>query len=88
MTTPSLPPSPLPSLYQPSRLWTGKQVISVMLCPNRSSSVEMNLRTKGKQYSCNEDMCVNDSCEWGGGEVTVWGEGEVTVWGEGEVTVG
>ena len=49
-----------------------------MLCPNRSSSVKMNLRTKGKQYSCNEDMCVNDSCEWGGGEVRVWGEGEVT----------
>lgn len=56
----SHPPLPLP---QPCRLWTGKQVISVMLCPNRFSSIKMNLRTKGKQYSRDEDMCVNDSCE-------------------------
>ncbi len=48
---------------QPVRLWTGKQVISAMLRPNKSSKVEINLRAKGKQYTRNEDLCYNDSCK-------------------------
>ena len=37
-------------------------MISVMLRPNRKSSIVMNLRAKGKQYSNDEDLCFNDSC--------------------------
>ena len=48
---------------QPVCLWTGKQVISVLLRPNKSSKVKMNLRAKGKQYTKQEDLCSNDSCE-------------------------
>ncbi len=48
---------------QPSSLWTGKQLFSMILKPNRASPVKANLRTKGKNYSKNEDLCVNDSCK-------------------------
>lgn len=47
---------------QPVCLWTGKQVIGVMLRPNKKSSVFINLRAKGKQYTNNDDLCSNDSC--------------------------
>ena len=47
---------------QPIRLWTGKQVIGVMLRPNKKSPIIINLRAKGKQYTNNEDLCSNDSC--------------------------
>ena len=56
----------LSSFLQPVRLWTGKQVIGVLLRPNRHSPIVMNLRAKGKQYSTGEDLCCNDSCEPGG----------------------
>ena len=49
-------------LFQPVKLWTGKQVIGLLLCPNKRSNILINLRTKGKQYTANEDMCFNDSC--------------------------
>ena len=48
---------------QPMKLWTGKQVFSVLLRPNKSVPVRMNLRAKGKQYTDKEDLCRNDSCE-------------------------
>ena len=50
-------------ILQPSRLWTGKQLFSMILRPNKNSPVKANLRTKGKNYSKNEDLCVNDSCK-------------------------
>lgn len=52
---------PPPTIWKPVRLWTGKQVISVLLHPNRHSPIVMNLRAKGKQYSTGEDLCYNDS---------------------------
>ena len=45
------------------QLWSGKQVISVLLKTHRKASVKMNLRAKGKQYTRGEDMCTKDSCE-------------------------
>lgn len=56
--------SPLCDHAQPVRLWSGKQVISVMLRPNIQSPIIMNLRAKGKQYTKNEDLCSSDSCEY------------------------
>lgn len=50
--------------WQPIKLWTGKQIFSVLLRPNKDSPVRANLRTKGKNYSRGEDLCINDSCEW------------------------
>lgn len=48
---------------QPCKLWTGKQIFSVLLRPNKDCPVRVNLRTKGKNYSNNEDLCFNDSCK-------------------------
>lgn len=50
-------------LLQPVKLWTGKQVISVLIRPNKKSDIIVNLRAKGKQYTKNEDLCSNDSCK-------------------------
>lgn len=50
-------------LLQPVKLWTGKQVFNVVLRPNKNIPIKMNLRTKGKQYTSGEDLCVNDSCK-------------------------
>ncbi|XP_065889671.1 DNA-directed RNA polymerase III subunit RPC1-like [Dysidea avara] len=52
---------PPPAIMKPCRLWTGKQLITCLLSPGSSTSTPLNLRCKGKQYSNNEDLCVNDS---------------------------
>lgn len=53
---------PPPALLKPKRLWSGKQLFSLIMRPNfKSSDVKLNLTTKGKNYSRNEEFCVNDS---------------------------
>eukprot|EP00731_Ephydatia_muelleri_P022715 Em0015g298a len=52
---------PPPAIWKPAKLWTGKQVISLLIRPNQNSPVVMNLRAKGKQYTKGEDLCSCDS---------------------------
>ncbi|KAJ6643220.1 DNA-directed RNA polymerase III subunit RPC1, partial [Pseudolycoriella hygida] len=52
---------PEPAILKPRRFWTGKQIFSLILRPNRSSNVLANLETKGKNYTSNRDLCVKDS---------------------------
>jgi DNA-directed RNA polymerase III subunit RPC1 len=52
---------PIPAILKPAKLWSGKQIISLLLRPNKSCPVIANLRTRGKSYSKNEDLCFNDS---------------------------
>ncbi|XP_021335832.2 DNA-directed RNA polymerase III subunit RPC1 isoform X1 [Danio rerio] len=53
---------PHPAILKPIRLWTGKQIFSLILKPSKSCPVMANLRTKGKQYcGKGEDLCANDS---------------------------
>lgn len=55
---------PPPCIFKPCRLWSGKQVFSLILKPNKSCRVNVNLMTKTKNYSgVNEDLCNNDGCE-------------------------
>lgn len=52
---------PPPSILKPVELWTGKQVINVLLRPNRKSNVYVNTVVKEKNYSGkDEHMCLND----------------------------
>lgn len=52
---------PPPSIIKPVELWTGKQVINVLLRPNRKSNVYVNTVVKEKNYSGKgEHMCTND----------------------------
>ena len=55
---------PKPCILIPCALWSGKQIFSLILKPNKKSEIDINLRTKGKNYSgSNEDLCVNDCCK-------------------------
>jgi DNA-directed RNA polymerase III subunit RPC1 len=51
---------PPPSILKPVELWTGKQIINVMLRPNRQSRVYVNTTVKEKNYTSREHMCRND----------------------------
>ncbi|KAI0849327.1 beta and beta-prime subunits of DNA dependent RNA-polymerase [Daldinia vernicosa] len=62
---------PPPAIFAPKRLWTGKQVFSMLMRPNKASPVKVNLDAKCKEFSDPEppqpgqkplapDMCPND----------------------------
>eukprot|EP00122_Pirum_gemmata_P010616 Pgem_evm1s9821 len=42
---------PPPAIFKPVRLWTGKQVFSCLLRPNKNSDVLVNLKAQGKTKS-------------------------------------
>ncbi|KAK6965965.1 DNA-directed RNA polymerase III subunit RPC1 [Biomphalaria glabrata] len=52
---------PPPAIWKPCQLWTGKQVFSLLMKPNKECPVKINQRMKGKNYTKNEDLCTNDS---------------------------
>ncbi|CAF0829663.1 unnamed protein product [Brachionus calyciflorus] len=52
---------PKPAIFKPVKLWTGKQLFNLLLRPNLKTETKINLRTKGKNYTKNEDLCANDS---------------------------
>jgi len=52
---------PPPAIVKPQALWTGKQVFSLMLKPDKDSRVLANLETKGKSYTSNREFCQHDS---------------------------
>lgn len=52
---------PTPAILKPRMLWTGKQIFSLIMKPNKQCEVKANLETKGKNYTGNKDMCVQDS---------------------------
>ncbi|KAF9436386.1 hypothetical protein BGZ76_004117 [Entomortierella beljakovae] len=55
---------PPPAILKPAQRWTGKQIISVLLKPNKQSKVLVNLETKTRSYDKVKrpimDMCRND----------------------------
>ena len=51
---------PPPAILKPVELWTGKQVISVMLRPNKYSNVIVNCNLKERNYTSDDHMCKQD----------------------------
>ncbi|KAF9109757.1 hypothetical protein BGX27_007243 [Mortierella sp. AM989] len=55
---------PPPAILKPAQRWTGKQIISVLLKPNKQSKVLVNLEAKTRSYDRVRrpimDMCNND----------------------------
>lgn len=52
---------PPPAILKPVELWTGKQVIGVMLRPNKKNNVQVNTVLKARNYSGkDEHMCLQD----------------------------
>ncbi|EDS26516.1 conserved hypothetical protein [Culex quinquefasciatus] len=47
---------PKPAIIKPRKLWTGKQIFSLILKPNRHSVVNANLSTKGRNYTTGKDI--------------------------------
>ncbi|EZA62907.1 DNA-directed RNA polymerase III subunit RPC1 [Ooceraea biroi] len=52
---------PKPAILKPMKLWTGKQIFSLIMRPSAECPVKINLKTSGKTYTSNEEFCVNDS---------------------------
>ncbi|XP_012231845.1 DNA-directed RNA polymerase III subunit RPC1 isoform X2 [Linepithema humile] len=52
---------PVPAILKPVKLWTGKQIFSLILRPNPECPIKANLKTKGKAYTSGEEFCINDS---------------------------
>ncbi|XP_046612722.1 DNA-directed RNA polymerase III subunit RPC1 isoform X1 [Neodiprion virginianus] len=52
---------PEPAIMKPVELWTGKQIFSLILKPNKKCPIRANLKTKGRAYTSNEELCINDS---------------------------
>ena len=55
---------PEPAILKPTMLWTGKQIFSLILKPNNTCNIKANLKTKGRAYTANEELCINDSCAY------------------------
>lgn len=56
---------PHPTIVKPVELWTGKQIISLLIRPNKASSIVINLEAKNKTYHAPEkgkalEMSPND----------------------------
>ncbi|KFB44003.1 hypothetical protein ZHAS_00011833 [Anopheles sinensis] len=47
---------PRPAIVKPRKLWTGKQIFSLILKPNARSCVNANLSTKGRNYTKDKDI--------------------------------
>ncbi|EFA01191.1 DNA-directed RNA polymerase III subunit RPC1 [Tribolium castaneum] len=52
---------PTPCILKPRRLWSGKQICSLIFRPNKKCPVKANLEAKGKAYTKNRELCVKDS---------------------------
>jgi DNA-directed RNA polymerase III subunit RPC1 len=51
---------PAPAVVKPVRLWTGKQVFSMLLKPNKDSFVDVNFELKEKNYTSDKHFCRKD----------------------------
>eukprot|EP00611_Tribonema_gayanum_P007281 TRINITY_DN1663_c0_g2_i1.p1 TRINITY_DN1663_c0_g2~~TRINITY_DN1663_c0_g2_i1.p1 ORF type:complete len:1415 (-),score=378.85 TRINITY_DN1663_c0_g2_i1:1397-5641(-) len=51
---------PIPAIIAPVALWTGKQVMSLLVRPQRDSPVLVNFETKEKNYTTGLNFCEKD----------------------------
>lgn len=51
---------PPPAIVLPLRLWTGKQVINMLIKPNSKTNVLVNLELKERNYTSSKYMCWKD----------------------------
>ncbi|GMH84485.1 hypothetical protein TL16_g09939 [Triparma laevis f. inornata] len=54
---------PTPAILRPVQMWTGKQIFNLMIKPNKSSNIDVNLEMQEKNYDSRSDqkyLCKND----------------------------
>lgn len=77
---------PPPSVLKPFPLWTGKQIFSVLLCPNRQQRLSVSFETKDKNYWKSKHFCPNDGwVAFRGGELITGNIAKKTI-GDGSKT--
>ncbi|EUR66300.1 DNA-directed RNA polymerase III subunit RPC1 [Plasmodium falciparum 7G8] len=56
---------PIPAILKPKELWTGKQLISVLIKPNKKENTIINFEIQEREYSNKfgdlKHLCLNDS---------------------------
>ena len=57
---------PPPAIVKPQQMWTGKQVFSILMRPNKQSVVKVNLDAKCRDYKAksNKDPDMDDNDGW------------------------
>jgi DNA-directed RNA polymerase III subunit RPC1 len=74
---------PPPTILKPRVMWTGKQVISVLVKPNHLSTIRVNVDSKEKFYTSGEHMCPMDGyCCFHRGELISGQLGKKTLGGD------
>lgn len=52
---------PAPAIYKPTPLWTGKQLFTLLVCPNAKESSRVNVESKEKFYTEGKGhLCASD----------------------------
>lgn len=51
---------PPPSIWKPRQLWTGKQVMSLLVKPNKHVTSEVNVESEEKFYTSDKHFCEKD----------------------------
>ncbi len=51
---------PLPAIIKPVKLWTGKQLISLLIHPNKDVKIYVNLELCERSYKANGPLCENE----------------------------
>ncbi|EAY20967.1 RNA polymerase Rpb1, domain 2 family protein [Trichomonas vaginalis G3] len=51
---------PPPAIVKPYQLWTGKQVVSLMIAPNKKTDLHFTHQVGNKEYTGNKEMCKKD----------------------------
>jgi DNA-directed RNA polymerase III subunit RPC1 len=74
---------PPPTILKPRVMWTGKQVISVLVKPNKLSTIRVNVDSKEKFYTSGDHMCAMDGyCCFYRGELISGQLGKKTLGGD------
>ncbi len=71
---------PLPAIIKPRELWTGKQVMSLLVRPNAEADSMVNIECQEKFYTANEHFCPEDGyVAFRGGELISGNLGKKTL---------
>lgn len=79
---------PLPAIWKPRRLWTGKQIISLLVRPNKTYKSFVNLESEEKFYTKDKHYCSKDGfVAFHHGELVCGTLGKKTLGGESKASL-
>jgi len=74
---------PKPTIWKPRKLWTGKQVFSLLVRPNKASTSFVNIESEEKFYTKDKHFCPQDGyVAFRNGELLSGNLGKKTLGGE------